>query len=109
MPQPAEYRVGMAVGFVALLIGVNLRGVGESGRAFAPPTYLFITGVLITVVTGLIRWAVGHTPVPESVGFGITPEPADAGPAGFALVALFTSRREVSCSRVWEAPGSAVG
>ncbi|MEV4744448.1 APC family permease [Streptomyces sp. NPDC049555] len=88
VPQLADYRVGMAVGFVALLTGVNLRGVRESGRAFAAPTYLFIAGVLIMVVTGLIRYALGHAPVSESAGFGITPDPRDAGLAGFALVML---------------------
>ncbi|MEU8547249.1 APC family permease [Streptomyces roseoverticillatus] len=88
VPQLADYRVGMAVGFVALLTGVNLRGVRESGRAFAAPTYLFIAGVLIMVVTGLVRYALGHAPLSESAGFGITPDPRDAGLAGLALVML---------------------
>ncbi|GAA2710415.1 MULTISPECIES: APC family permease [Streptomyces] len=88
VPQLADFRVVMAVGFVALLTGVNLRGVRESGQAFAAPTYLFITGVLIMVGTGLVRWALGHAPVAESAGFGIAPDPRDAGLAGFALVML---------------------
>ncbi|WP_437113527.1 APC family permease [Streptomyces roseoverticillatus] len=88
VPQLADYRVGMAVGFVALLTGVNLRGVRESGRAFAAPTYLFIAGVLIMVVTGLVRYALGHAPLSESAGFGITPDPRDAGLAGLALIML---------------------
>ncbi|MEX2980938.1 APC family permease [Streptomyces sp. C36] len=88
VPQLAGYRVLMAVVFVALLTGVNLRGVRESGQAFAAPTYLFITGVMIMVVTGLVRYALGHAPVSESAGFGIAPDPRDAGLAGFALVML---------------------
>lgn len=88
VPQLAGYRVLMAVVFVALLTGVNLRGVRESGQAFAAPTYLFITGVLIMVLTGLVRYAFGHAPVSESAGFGIAPDPRDAGLAGFALVML---------------------
>ncbi len=88
VPGLADQRVGLAVGFVALLTGVNLRGVRESGQAFAAPTYLFITGVLIMVVTGLIRYLLGHAPTAESASFGVAAEPADAGLAGFALVML---------------------
>ncbi|GAA0415499.1 APC family permease [Streptomyces luteireticuli] len=88
VPELAGHRVGMAVGFVALLTAVNLRGVRESGQAFAAPTYLFIAGVLIMVITGLLRYAFGHAPVSESAGFGITPDPRDAGLAGFALIML---------------------
>ncbi len=44
------------MGLVALLAAVNLRGVRESGKAFAVPTYLFISGITIMIVTGLIRY-----------------------------------------------------
>ena len=38
-PALNEHRVPLALGFVALLTAMNLRGVRESGRAFAVPTY----------------------------------------------------------------------
>ncbi|MEV6673349.1 APC family permease [Streptomyces sp. NPDC051162] len=88
VPALADHRVLMAVCFVALLTGVNLRGMRESGRAFAAPTYLFITGVLIMVATGLVRYLSGHAPVSESASFGVAAKPADAGLAGFALIML---------------------
>ncbi|WKK24911.1 APC family permease [Streptomyces olivoreticuli] len=88
VPGLAEHRVLMAVCFVALLTGVNLRGMRESGRAFAAPTYLFITGVLIMVGTGLLRYLLGHAPLSESASFGVAAKPADAGLAGFALIML---------------------
>ncbi|GHF28840.1 DNA-binding protein [Streptomyces mashuensis] len=88
VPALAEHRVAMALTFVAVLTGVNLRGVRESGRAFAAPTYLFITGVLVMVATGLLRHLLGHTPLAESAGYGIKAEPGDAGLAGFALLML---------------------
>ncbi|MFI1252895.1 APC family permease [Streptomyces netropsis] len=88
MPSLADHRVGMAIGFVALLTGANLRGTRESGRAFAVPTYLFITSVLIMVGTGLFRYLLGDAPVAESAAYGVEAEPADAGLAGFALVML---------------------
>ncbi|WKU47908.1 APC family permease [Streptomyces sp. VNUA116] len=88
LPGLAEHRVALAIAFVALLTGVNLRGLRESGRAFAAPTYLFIAGVLIMVGTGLLRYLLGRPPVAESAGYGITGDPADTGLAGFALVML---------------------
>ncbi|GAA2230910.1 APC family permease [Kitasatospora cystarginea] len=68
-----DYRVPMAVAFVALLAAMNLRGVRESGKAFAAPTYLFIGGILLMIVTGVIKMAFGHTPVAASAQYGIAP------------------------------------
>ena len=38
-----------------LLAAVNLRGIREAGLAFAAPTYLFMTGVFLMIITGLVR------------------------------------------------------
>ena len=38
---------------------VNLRGVKESGVAFAVPTYYFVIAMFLTVGIGLVRWATG--------------------------------------------------
>ena len=38
-PELADYAVELSLGFVVLLSAMNLRGVKESGRAFAFPTY----------------------------------------------------------------------
>src|SRR5260370_322424 len=40
----------------------NLRGVRESGRVFAVPTYLFIVTFSVLVGTGLFRWLTGTLP-----------------------------------------------
>ena len=40
VPELNPYRVLINIGFVVLLTAMNLRGVRESGRAFAVPTYL---------------------------------------------------------------------
>src|SRR3954462_11683870 len=42
VPSLASHAVGLSLGFVALLTLANLRGVKESGRAFAVPTYGFV-------------------------------------------------------------------
>ncbi|MFC7450466.1 APC family permease [Rhodococcus daqingensis] len=84
LPSLNPHRVGLAVGFVVLLTAMNLRGVRESGRAFAIPTYGFIAGVLILITTGLIRVVLDDAPVAESAGYLIEPE--HSGITGLALV-----------------------
>ncbi|MFG2039962.1 APC family permease [Dactylosporangium sp. NPDC048998] len=80
------YRVGLNLLFVAALTAMNLRGVRESGRAFAVPTYLFIAGVLAMVVAGLAEAALGHRPVAESAGWQVSAQ--HAGLTGLAVLLL---------------------
>jgi amino acid transporter len=98
LPELNDYRVLLAVGFVALLTAMNLRGVRESGHAFAAPTYLFIGGVLIMVITGLIRYALGDAPVAETAAYGIAPQKPDAHLAGLALVMLVLRAFSSGCT-----------
>ena len=65
------FRVELAIFFVIVLAAVNLRGVAESGKAFAAPTYFFIASVAVMVVTGLVRVVLGDAPVSESAGYDI--------------------------------------
>ncbi|MEV6210714.1 APC family permease [Kitasatospora sp. NPDC051914] len=84
----ADYRVPLAIGFVVLLTAMNLRGVRESGRAFAAPTYLFIGGILLMVITGLIRVIFGDNPQAPSAAFGINPEDGKDTLKGLGLLLL---------------------
>ncbi|MCI0688375.1 MAG: APC family permease, partial [Sporichthyaceae bacterium] len=54
-----RYRVAIAVGFVVLLAWGNLRGIRESGRMFAIPTYLYVLSMAAVVVVGTVRWIAG--------------------------------------------------
>ena len=54
-----DYRVLLCVVFVGLITIVNLRGVRESGLAFAIPSYFFIVMMFITIGTGLFRMLSG--------------------------------------------------
>ena len=54
-PELAPYRIEIAAGFIIFLMAINLRGVRESGFAFAVPTYLFIASVMTMLGTGLYR------------------------------------------------------
>ncbi|WP_338675292.1 APC family permease [Streptomyces sp. SCSIO 30461] len=98
IPSLADHRVAMALAFVALLTAVNLRGVRESGRAFAAPTYLFIAGVLIMCGTGLVRYLLGDAPVAETAQYGIKPEPGEADLLGLALVMLVLRAFSSGCT-----------
>ncbi|ROQ39881.1 amino acid/polyamine/organocation transporter (APC superfamily) [Frondihabitans sp. PhB188] len=71
VPQLNEVRVEMAIFFVILLAAVNLRGVRESGKAFAVPTYLFITSVFVMIVVALFRTATGDAPVASSAQYEV--------------------------------------
>ncbi len=69
LPDLAPERVWMAVGFVVILAAINLRGVRESGKAFAVPTYFFVASVFIMIVVGVIRTFSGNAPVAESAHY----------------------------------------
>ena len=58
-PAILPYRAALAVGLVLVIMMVNLRGVRESGRAFALPTYFFLGMMFLTLGTGLVRYLLG--------------------------------------------------
>ena len=71
LPFLSAWRVELAVLFVVLIAAVNLRGVRESSKAFAIPTYVFIGSIFIMIVTGLVRTVFGDAPVAESAGYTV--------------------------------------
>jgi amino acid transporter len=85
-PALNEHRVAIAVGLVALLSAINLRGVRESGRTFAVPAYLFISGIVVLIVTGLLRHFLGDGLSAESAQYRVTPEPGYEEVTGLALL-----------------------
>ena len=50
-------RVELTLAFVFILMVGNLRGIRESGRIFAAPTYFFITTILALIVVGNLAGA----------------------------------------------------
>ena len=69
-PGLLSHKVALGVVFIAAIAFANLRGVRESGRVFALPTYLFIVTFGVLVATGILRWLSGDLrPLP-------TPPPA---------------------------------
>src|SRR5258706_368632 len=55
-PDLFPYRVWIAVGSVVVITIINLRGVKESGSAFAITTYFFLVMMVGTVGIGLFRY-----------------------------------------------------
>jgi amino acid transporter len=58
-PSLFDYRVEISVVFVLFIMIVNLRGVKESGAAFAIPSYFFLTMIFLTVGVGISRYLAG--------------------------------------------------
>ena len=54
-PQWHVNRVEMTLGFVVVLMLGNLRGIRESGRIFAIPTYMFVVSLLGLIAIGAWR------------------------------------------------------
>src|SRR5499427_2906487 len=55
VPGVAPYTMEMAVTFVVIIAAVNLKGVKESGIAFALPTYFFMIMMGLLAVAGVVR------------------------------------------------------
>ncbi|MEY2567423.1 MAG: hypothetical protein QOE35_1952 [Actinomycetota bacterium] len=55
-----DHRVPLALALIAIITLANLRGIKESGRIFAVPTYIYILSIGTLVVWGLLRTFFGH-------------------------------------------------
>jgi amino acid transporter len=58
----ASHRVALCLGFITLLTVANLRGLKESGRFFAAPTYLYMLSLGALIVAGLVSSFLGEAP-----------------------------------------------
>jgi amino acid transporter len=72
-PSLHPYRVILCVVAVAAVALANLRGVRESGRLFAAPTYFFVVSIYVMVAYGLLAaWLDWLPPAPyEAHGRGL--------------------------------------
>jgi amino acid transporter len=89
VPFVAEHKVGIAVGAVALLSAVNMRGLRESGTAFAIPTYGFLIVMGGMLATGLVRiFVLGHDLSAPSAALVIDAEEHQLTSLAFAFLLL---------------------
>ncbi len=98
LPMLRGHEMPVAVGLVVLLTSMNLRGVRESGTAFALPTYAFMVGIIAMALFGFYREAAGSLPQAESAQFGLIPEHGSEGLAGFAMVFLLLRAFSSGCA-----------
>ncbi|HEY5669484.1 MAG TPA: APC family permease [Anaerolineales bacterium] len=89
-PEIFAYRVHISVILVFFIMLINMRGVKESGAAFALPTYFFVVMMYITVGVGLFRALTG------SLGPVIDPPELEAihalqGVTAFLILHAFSS------------------
>lgn len=78
------HRVAISMVFIAILTLGNLRGVKESGRLFAAPTYFFLVMMFVLLGVSFFRFFTGALPDQASE----FPVPQTENFAGFALVFL---------------------
>ncbi|MGZ9222846.1 MAG: APC family permease [Anaerolineales bacterium] len=90
-PDLFSYRVPICIACVVLITVINLRGVRESGAAFAFPSYFFVVIMFLTIGTGLFRMFTGSLGTvidpPELEHFG----EAVSGVTAFILLHAFSS------------------
>jgi amino acid transporter len=79
VPALVPHAVALSLGFVVLLTVVNLRGIKESGRAFAVPTYGFVAIVLALLVVGGVRLALGQDITAESAAYDVVADHRTGG------------------------------
>ncbi len=79
----------LAIAATVFLMTMNLRGVKESGTAFAIPTYIFMVSILGMSAVGFLRHFFGHLPESTLAPYSIKgSEHISGGIGSFALVFL---------------------
>ncbi|MEU0393563.1 APC family permease [Streptomyces sp. NPDC006208] len=97
VPFVVEHKVLSAIVIIVLLTLMNLRGVKESGKLFAIPTYVFVFGVFTMIAWGAFKGLVlDDTMQAPTADFEIKPE--HQGLAGFALVFLLLRAFSSGCA-----------
>ena len=92
----APWRVPISLGFIALIVFGNLRGVRESGRIFAAPTFFFMANMAVLLVLGIVRYVTGDLEVvgrhlPGMVEFGDEGTGLLLGASAFVIAKAFAS------------------
>jgi amino acid transporter len=92
------HEVIVAVGLVSFLTALNLRGVRESGRAFAIPVYAFMVGVIGMGIYGLIERFTGSLGRSPSADLTLIPETGHEALTGIAAAFLLLRAFSSGCA-----------
>jgi amino acid transporter len=71
VPGLADHAVSLSLGFVMVLTAANLRGVKESGRAFAIPTYGFVVAIYVMLLVAGVKIVFGDGVTAESAHYQV--------------------------------------
>ena len=97
LPFVATHKVAFAVAAIVVLTAANLRGIRESGTAFAIPTYAFMIGIIVMLIWGFVRVLLfGDHLRAESAGFELRAEGSQL--VGIALVFLVLRAFSSGCA-----------
>ncbi|GAA3859339.1 APC family permease [Tessaracoccus defluvii] len=93
------YEAVTAAVVIALLMIVNLRGVRESGGAFALPTYVFMGSMLSMIGIGLFRiFVLGQDLMSETADLTVVRPDGAEEVAGWALIAILARAFSSGCA-----------
>jgi amino acid transporter len=80
LPSLQRFVLPLSLAAIGLIMWANLRGVRESGRIFAVPTYLFVGSCAVMLLVGLMRLATGNLdPIPAGGTAPLVPPTASVG------------------------------
>ncbi len=85
-PGLASHALPISLGFVALLMIMNLRGVRESGQVFAIPTYGFVFGIYVMFAWAAYKGFAGQPLRAETAGYGIRATSSTTGVLAVLLI-----------------------
>lgn len=91
------HEVPIAVGLVVLLMAMNLRGVRESGKAFAVPVYAFMVGIIGMGAFGFVKSALGTLGSAPSADLDLAAQPGH-DVAGLAVAFLLLRGFSSGCA-----------
>ncbi len=97
LPWIRGHETTIAVLLIVLLTAMNLRGVRESGKAFAVPVYAFIVGIIGMGAVGFYRSATGTLEQASSASLTLAPEHGH-DLAGLALAFLLLRAFSSGCA-----------
>ena len=89
----------VAAAIILVLMGINLRGVRESGSVFAIPTYAFLIGVLGMIGYGLVRvFLLGHELTAPTAHYEVVGDPAYQQATGVLMIFLLARAFSSGCA-----------
>jgi amino acid transporter len=98
IPQLRGHEAVAATVAVLVLMAMNLRGVRESGTAFAVPTYIFMVSIIGMSLFGFVRHLTGNLPDAASSSLELVPEPGYAAITNLGIALLLMRAFSSGCA-----------